>query len=92
MFGLPLPVDATRLFTNQSAAVVAEELEELRRRIQEHLGDDRVYIETVELAPVGGHVVLRVRLRQRLDDNDQSLRLGIEQVLETWSRSRGPQN
>ncbi len=92
MFGMAIPVNATRRLANQSATVVAEELEELRRRIQGHLGDDRVYIETVELAPVGGSAGLRVRLRQRLDDDDRLLRLGIEKVLETWSRSRGPLN
>ncbi|HEY3351714.1 MAG TPA: hypothetical protein VGQ83_00570 [Polyangia bacterium] len=93
VLGAPLPAAVASALPGWSAARLAEELGELRSRIQEHLGDDRAFIEQVELAPSGGTVGLRVQLRQRVDDDDDaSLRLGVEQVIEAWGRSQAARN
>ena len=88
------PTEA-QLVTGLSTSRLSRALDELRVQIQEHLGDERVYIEKVELDSTRGSLGLRVHFRQRLDEDDddnEMLRAGITAVIETWVKSLAPRN
>lgn len=65
-----------------------ENLVELGAHLQQQLGDDRVYIERIELRERSDSRPIKVRLRYPYEENDERLREEVRQLVELWLRER----
>lgn len=64
------------------------ELSALRDHLQRELGEERVYVEEAGLGASGDQLVVEVRVRSPLEEDDEELVQEMTAVAEAWLRER----
>ncbi len=60
----------------------------LKLSLQEHIGEDRIYIETLKTENRENMIVINVSVRMPFDANDNDLSMEMEQIAIVWLKSK----
>lgn len=89
---VPLPASLETTLPSWPPTRLAAALADLRTLLQERLGADRVYIETVEHQSRGAEERLALSLRCKLDEDDEALGSAVRLVTEEWAGNMAGEN